>query len=98
MGNPDYHICPTCDYTWKHGEHGGHDCAYYMSQKLEKMSKLVAEQNRKRGLKDDEIRDLVDLLNSKLKPLAGLPACSRDLLSRYVTKFLESRDLRIDKV
>lgn len=26
MSNPEFHTCPTCGYTWQHGQHGGHSC------------------------------------------------------------------------
>ncbi len=25
--NPETHTCGMCGYTWRHGLHGGHDCA-----------------------------------------------------------------------
>lgn len=25
--NPETHTCGMCGYTWRHGQHGGHDCA-----------------------------------------------------------------------
>lgn len=32
--NPEFHSCPTCGYTWRHGQHGGHNCSTLLLQKI----------------------------------------------------------------
>ena len=26
MPNPEWHYCNACNFKWRHGHHGGHDC------------------------------------------------------------------------
>ncbi|GGC87125.1 hypothetical protein [Halopseudomonas salina] len=33
--NPETHTCPNCQYTWPHGQHGGHSCIERLRQQLE---------------------------------------------------------------
>lgn len=37
--NPETHTCPNCQYTWPHGQHGGHSCIERLRQQLEDMKR-----------------------------------------------------------
>ncbi len=44
--NPEIHSCFTCGYTWKHGKHGGHNCADLMGKKIYELSERNRELER----------------------------------------------------
>ncbi|MGY8830077.1 MAG: hypothetical protein ACKVIS_11090 [Pseudomonadales bacterium] len=41
MNNPTHHTCPTCGYTWLHGQHGGHSCALQLKPQIDSLAMLV---------------------------------------------------------
>jgi len=49
-----------------------------------------------RGLKDHEIQELVTAIRDSMLPVTQFE-CVRELISYTVTKYLESKGLRIDK-
>lgn len=49
-----------------------------------------------KGLKDNQIQELVNRLRNKLQPLTP-HNCLRELISECITEYLETNNLRIDK-
>lgn len=111
MENPEYHICPICNWSWVHGQNGNHSCSDNLLRKIEKLefmmkktddelSDMINEAEYNKGLTDREIVDMasyvMDRLDKRIKFFHTANPMLETEIVNAITLFLEENNRRID--